>query len=71
MRFLAKWKRQMSVEGDERRRARRKPGSPPDVLKINTSFEDAVARVLRAPRPEEGVPREKKRNRRSKKKAEG
>lgn len=43
----------------------RSPGSPSESLKINTTFEDAVSRILRAPVPPGGVPdREPKRKRR-------
>lgn len=44
---------------------RRKPGAASESLKINTTFEDAVARILRAPVPPGGVPdREPTRKRR-------
>ena len=43
----------------------RSPGSPSESLKLNTTFEDAVARILRAPVPPGGVPdREPTRKRR-------
>lgn len=44
---------------------RKKPGAESETLKLNTTFEDAVSRILRAPVPPGGVPdREPTRKRR-------
>lgn len=55
----------MPESADKPAREHRKPGAPSESLKLNTTFEDAVARILRAPVPPGGVPdREPTRKRR-------
>ena len=45
---------------------RRKPGSDPERLKIEGTFEDAVRKALRKPKPPEGFPDFRQRQRRPK-----
>ena len=55
----------MPESADKPASERKQPGAPSESLKLNTTFEDAVSRILRAPVPPGGVPdREPTRKRR-------
>ncbi len=55
----------MAESKEDPKGPRKKPGAPSESLKLETTFEDAVARILRAPVPPGGVPdREPTRKRR-------
>lgn len=59
----------MDTESDSKNRPR--PGSPEPTVKLDLTFEEAAARLMRAKKPSEGLPDFRTRQRRGKGFVEG